>query len=122
MLLVRGAEPDCAEADNRRTALIHCARLAGGDRLSTAQLLLDLGADVELEDGRALRPALHWAVARDDARLARALLAAGADCEHRDGNGHTALLLAAREGSLACARLLIRSRLLNPRTHPPPRP
>jgi ankyrin repeat protein len=47
------------------------------------------------------------AVTAGDAARARALLAAGADCNARNGDGATALMLAAHSGGLDLVRLLL---------------
>ena len=59
---------------------------------------LEQGADVNAAQGDGMT-ALHWAGLRDDADVARMLLAAGADVNATTRlNGHTPLLLAAEEG------------------------
>ena len=59
---------------------------------------LEQGADVNVAQGDGMT-ALHWAGLRDDADVARMLLAAGADVNATTRlNGHTPLLLAAEEG------------------------
>jgi len=50
---------------------------------------------------------LHDAVSAGDAERVRALLAAGADCNERNGDGATALMLAAHAGRLDLVKTLI---------------
>lgn len=50
---------------------------------------------------------MHWAAAVNNARAARSLLQAGADKDAQDGREQTPLFLAAREGAVEVARLLV---------------
>ncbi|XP_039738863.1 neurogenic locus notch homolog protein 4 isoform X4 [Pteropus medius] len=54
------------------------------------------------------KTALHWAAAVNNARAASSLLQAGADKDAQDGREQTPLFLAAREGAVEVAQLLLR--------------
>lgn len=53
------------------------------------------------------KTALHWAAAVNNARAANSLLQAGADKDAQDGRDQTPLFLAAREGAVEVAQLLL---------------
>ena len=70
---------------------------------------LEQGADVNVAQGDGMT-ALHWAGLRDEADVARMLLAAGADVNATTRlNGHTPLLLAAEEGRAAVLTPLLQA-------------
>ena len=75
--------------------------------LEQLKQLLDQGTDIEEQD-RFVGTALHWAALTDNAEVAQALIAAGADVNSvARGDGTTALHVAAPRGSTEVAAALI---------------
>ena len=75
--------------------------------LEQLKQLLDQGTDIEEQD-RIVGTALHWAALTDNAEVAQALIAAGADVNSvARGDGTTALHVAAPRGSTEVAAALI---------------
>ncbi|HEU4962604.1 MAG TPA: ankyrin repeat domain-containing protein [Bacilli bacterium] len=72
----------------------------------TVQALLDAGAPVDEPDTLHQRTALHFAVMQDALEATRLLLAAGADVNKQDEEGHTPLYVATRSGNAAMIELL----------------
>ena len=92
---------------NAKTPLMTVA--SSGDQPDLADLLLNHGAKVDMENGDEYT-ALDWAVTSDQPRVAETLLRHGADVRHRSSGGYTPLMLV----SLNCddprmAELLINS-------------
>ncbi|RKO89799.1 ankyrin repeat-containing domain protein, partial [Blyttiomyces helicus] len=72
-----------------------------------AMMLIRRGARVNAQDARG-RTALHWAVARGDARMARMLLREGAEPRVRDANGRTPVHMAmGADDGRACLREMV---------------
>ena len=98
-LLDAGVDPNMAYG-NGLTALMwaagHTDDATVGDGLTTARVLLDRDAKVELTDDRG-RDALMIAAERGHAEMVRLLIERGADPKRADGEGNTALTLAANE-------------------------
>ncbi len=69
---------------NQRTALL-CACCVS-DNAAAASVLLENGADVDAEDGHAVRP-LHLAAMQGDVELLKALLPHKPDLDAKDGQG-----------------------------------
>jgi ankyrin repeat protein len=136
LLIDAGARTGTAEAalPDGQTLLMHAARTGSVDAVS---LLIKHGADVNVRERRVGTTALIWAVTEDRAKVAGALLDAGADPNARSAGTQfphtppavvgdpleegvsyvgqtvlpkgewTPLMYAAREGALSAARVLI---------------
>ena len=124
-LLDAGADPNAATAMGE-TPLMTCAGTGTAGALAA---LLDHGADVDAREKSHGQTALMWAAGQDDPEAVRVLLAGGADVGARSdshllpvnrgvGNafeqsvlepqrGSTPLLIAARNGHVENARLLL---------------
>jgi ankyrin repeat protein len=121
-LLDAGADPN-AENPEGETALMAVARTGNVD---AAELLLDAGADINATEDWGGQSALMWAAAQSQPEMVKLLAARGADLNARgvirqwerkiikeprpkdmNKGGFTALLYAAREGCVECARLLV---------------
>ena len=121
-LLDAGADPNAANPEGE-TPLMVVARTGN---VEAAALLLDAGADVDAKESWGGQSALMWAAAQSQPEMVRLLAARGADLDvhgvvrqwerkvikeprPKDMNkgGFTALLYAAREGCVECARHLI---------------
>ena len=87
------------------TTALHWA--APADDLETARLLLRAGANAKAANRYGVTP-LHVAATNGSAAMIEALLKAGADAERRaDGEGETALMTAARTGSVDAVKMLL---------------
>jgi ankyrin repeat protein len=121
-LLDAGAHVDSANAEGQ-TALMSVARSSNVD---AAALLIERGANVNARETRKGQTALMWAAAQSQPAMVELLLRHGAEIDARStvyewerrvtaeprmknlpSGGFTPLLYAAREGCLACARLLV---------------
>jgi uncharacterized protein len=121
-LLQAGADPNTKNPDGE-TPLMAVAR-AG--RIEGARHLVEAGADVNAREAWGGQSALMWAAAQGQAEMVRFLAELGADVNARgvirqwerkviteprpkdmNKGGFTALLYAAREGCVECARHLI---------------
>jgi cytohesin len=78
-----------------------------GDFWSTALIYISSGADVNAVLPGGNSTLLHLASKDGSEESVRALIAAGADINHPDEKGATALLFAAQEGCEAAVRALI---------------
>jgi len=137
-LLDAGAEADRPGADGQ-TALMIVAR---SGNVEAARLLLDYGADVNARETWRNQTAVIWAAAQRQPKMIRLLLEHGADPNARSAvndwgrqvsaerrrmyrpfGGMTALMYAAREGCVECARALVDGGadpdLPGPRNEPP---
>lgn len=105
LLIARGAD---VNAQNRigRTALIALADENEDAAFACIATLLKAGADPNLQDEDD-DTALHYAVARANAKLAALLLDHKADPDLRGEDGETALILAAREEDHDMVELLL---------------
>ena len=97
-LLEAGANPSEANAEGE-TALMVVAR--AGD-VEGAELLLKAGADVNAVEAWGQQSPLMWAAAQSQPAMVKLLIAHGADV-----NARGAVLYAAREGCIDCARELV---------------
>ncbi len=120
LLLRAGADPNTAMAGGETVAMT-AARAGTADALKA---LVEAGANVNAADARG-QTALMWAAARNNAAAIRALVDGGADLKVRTNNpapgggrgnsvfnsppptGFTALMFAARAGSLDAVRALL---------------
>lgn len=107
LLLKRGAAVN--SRDNQgRTPLLGFAASAGSN-LGIAQILLAAGADPEIEETLDQLRAIDFAAINGEVELAKLLLSAGADVNHRQGGfwGETALMHAVFHDRLDMVKLLI---------------
>ena len=121
-LLKAGADPDSTSAQGQ-TALMVLARTSN---VAAARLLIRSGAKVNAAEKLRGQTALMWAAAESQPAMIRELLAHGADvnaatpvnesqrqvsgeprAQYRPAGGFTALMFAARQGCLECAKLLV---------------
>jgi len=122
LLLDAGADPQSANADGE-TALMVVARTGNTE---AARLLLKAGAKVDARENWGGQTALLWAAAQNQPAMIRLLVANGADIEARSAvrdwgrrmtaeerpkdmnrGGMSALMFAARDGHIACVRVLL---------------
>jgi uncharacterized protein len=122
LLLKAGADVESPNAEGQ-TALMVVAR-AG--KVDAARLLLKAGANVNAREGWANQSALMWASAQSHPEMLRLLLKSGAKVDARGAvrewarrvtseprpkgmnrGGFTAMLYAAREGCIPCAKELL---------------
>jgi ankyrin repeat protein len=125
LLLKAGADPESPNPEGQ-TALMTVARTGN---VEAAQLLLAHGAKIEAREKWGGQTALIWAAAQGQAQMVRFLLSKGADTSARgtvrewqrkitaegrpkdmNRGGLTALLYAAREGSVGCVRELAKGK------------
>ena len=121
-LLGAGANVNAASAQGQ-TALMAIARTSN---LEAARLLIGRGANVNAAEKTRGQTALMWAAAQSQGAMVRELIAHGANvnattfinesqrqvsgeprAQYRPAGGYTALMFAARQGCLECARALI---------------
>lgn len=121
-LLKAGADPDTANAEGE-TALMLVAR---SGKIAAAEALLAAGADVDAAEAWGSQTALMWAAAQKQPAMVKLLIDHGATVDARSTprrwdrkataeprpkemqlGGFTALLYAAREGCVECARHLL---------------
>ncbi len=122
LLLKAGADVESANPEGQ-TALMVVAR-AG--KVEAAKLLLKAGANVNAKEGWGGQSALMWAAAQSQPEMIKLLLKSGADVQARGAirewqrrvtseprpkgmnrGGFNALLYAAREGCIPCAKELL---------------
>lgn len=121
-LLKAGADPNTKNPEGE-TPLMAAAR---SGNVEAAKRLLDAGADVNAKENWGEQSALMWAATQSQAEMVKLLASRGADVNARgvirqwerkviteprpkdmNKGGFTALLYAAREGGVECARHLI---------------
>jgi ankyrin repeat protein len=121
-LLKAGADPNTKNPEGE-TALMAVAR---SGKVEAAARLLEAGADVNAKEAFGGQTALMWAAAQGQAAMVKLLASKGADLNARgvirqwerkviteprpkdmNKGGFTALLYAAREGCVDCARQLV---------------
>ncbi|SPN96623.1 uncharacterized protein DNG_00144 [Cephalotrichum gorgonifer] len=96
------ASPDLVDRHGR--PLLYWATQNG--HVATARILLERGADIEVEDNSG-RAALSWAAERGDMAMASLLVEKGAAIEGRGSIGMTPLCWAAENGKVGIARFLL---------------
>ncbi len=125
ILLKAGADVESVNPEGQ-TALMAVARTG---RIEAARVLLRKGANPNAHENWGGQTALMWAAAQSQPQMVRFLLDHGAKVDQRatvrdwqrrvtaegrpkdmERGGFTALLYAAREGCVACARELVRSK------------
>ncbi|XP_072033819.1 uncharacterized protein [Amphiura filiformis] len=77
------------------------------DRLDCAEVLIKIGAKVNVEDNGG-RTALHWAAYKGNFRMCKLLLAKGANWKKKDHEGQKALHLATRHPNTKCMSLIMK--------------
>ncbi|EJP66917.1 ankyrin repeat protein [Beauveria bassiana ARSEF 2860] len=92
-----------------RTPLIHAARTGNTSML---QHLHSHGASIDSSDEEKGRTALHWAAYCGSEEMVKELVLMGADVTAKDHDGHTALHMAAANGHLLAATLLLENKKL----------
>jgi ankyrin repeat protein len=121
-LLAAGADPNFENPEGE-TPIMAVARTGN---IEAAKVLVDAGADINAREDWGGQTAIMWAAARSNADMVRYLAANGADLDARgvirqwerkiiteprpkdlNKGGFTALLYAAREGCVDCARALV---------------
>jgi ankyrin repeat protein len=102
-LIQSGADIN-AQAPHGETALDYAIRFG---RDSAALRLLGLGADPDATDDSGVSPLLRAAGQCNASHVVEALLKAGADVNHRDGCGRTALMNAAQFNCTRSAAVLL---------------
>jgi ankyrin repeat protein len=126
LLLESGADPETASPEGE-TALMTAAKAGNPDSVA---VLLDYGADVNAKEHWFNETALMWAAAENHDKVTRTLIEHGADINARSvqqefarfrfnlatmvntvlpRGGLTALMLAARQGAVGAARVLVDS-------------
>lgn len=108
LLLNHGAELNIRSTAFDMTPLLNTA--AFSDFVAGAQLLIENGAGIEEVDLMDRTPLLNACntFKTTDGSMARLLLQQGAEVEHRDHKGRTALALAASRGQDMTVRILLR--------------
>jgi ankyrin repeat protein len=121
-LLEAGADPNTTGKDGETPLMV----IARGGNVEAARLLIEHGADVNAKETWREQTAVIWAAAQKQPEMIRLLLQHGADPNarskpnewdrqvsaerrrlYRPFGGLTALMYAAREGCVECARALI---------------
>ena len=101
------AAPLIAEAQSFDQAIHDAARLGNGDDVRRALAANPAARDLRTSLGS--QP-IHLAAMNSDLSAMRALIAAGANVNARDGEGATALLIAVRNGHSDIVRILQEAR------------
>ena len=103
MLLANNADVHARSGNPMRNHPLHAA--AAGQRVETARLLLDAGADPNATQAGGFTP-LHSAAQNGNRALVELLLSRGADVAARSDDGRTALSLAEQAGRQEVVELL----------------
>lgn len=118
LLIQRGDDPNHPIIDSRGNHTFMISAVASSGRnIPVLKLLIELGGDINMQDGKGLTP-LHQLIAHaderrgDDADLQaglKTLIAAGADLEISDHDGWTPLHSAAHFNHPALVRILLQA-------------
>jgi ankyrin repeat protein len=103
-LIVLGANVDWRDEYNSNRTPLHVAAITG--RLEIARMLIDAGANVNVQDDNGYAP-LHVAAKYGNEEILRMLIDAGANVNVQSNTGWTPLHDVAYEGNVEIARILI---------------
>jgi len=102
-LLARGGDPNAVDGEGMTAMMM----AAGRGHLNCVQVLVESGADINLQDKRKGLTALKFAVGEARVDVARYLLDQGADVNETDHFGRTGLMFAAGQGSIPMVALFL---------------
>ncbi len=103
-LIVLGANVNWQDEDNNGSTPLH--RASGYGRVEIAKMLIDAGADVNVQANIGWTP-LHWAVYYEDKKIIHLLTDAGVDVNVQDNHGWTPLHQTIFYDQVELARMLI---------------
>lgn len=106
LAILAGANVNERWPQGKTTLIWTCAVARSDDHGRIVKLLIESGADPNMEDENGFR-ALSWAPIRGRIDIVKSLLAAGADVNAQAQNGWTALMAAAQGGHPDVVRLLL---------------
>jgi len=90
-------------ADSKSSLMVACEN----NSVEIVSLLLSAGAVPDILNVGTRYTPLHYAVVRDNVEVVKILLNNGANIDHQNAYGNSALHIAASEGSLQCLTLLL---------------
>jgi ankyrin repeat protein len=104
-LIALGANANWQNGDNYNYTPLHLAVREGS--VEIARMLIDAGADLDMEDTWGNKTPLHDAAQNGSVEIARMLIDAGANLNVQDKYGRTPLHWAARFGKIEIVKMLI---------------